>query len=140
MSKKQEIIELYYENDMKIIDIANTVQVSRAYIYKIIKNDIRYKNKKDRQKAETQKRKKIYTNNKMKKIRQEKRQQYAFMKQQHLQDIQELSSSRNAISNRVFRNWNSSIYQYKDKTKAYHLKKGIIVGNDVPKKIKWTNL
>ncbi len=140
MSKKQEIIELYYENDMKIIDIANTVQVSRAYISKIIKNDIRYKNKKDRQKAETQKRKKIYTNNKMKKIRQEKRQQYAFMKQQHLQDIQELSSSRNAISNRVFRNWNSSIYQYKDKTKAYHLKKGIIVGNDVPKKIKWTNL
>ena len=140
MSKKQEIIELYYENDMKIIDIANTVQVSRAYISKIIKNDIRYKNKKDRQKAETQKRKKIYTNNKMKKIRQEKRQQYAFMKQQHLQDIQELSSSRNAISNMVFRNWNSSIYQYKDKTKAYHLKKGIIVGNDVPKKIKWTNL
>ena len=38
--------------------------------------------------------------------------------------------------NRAFKKWNSSIYQYNNKTNAYHLKKGIVTGFDVPKKIK----
>ena len=137
MNKKQEIIKLYYEDDMKIIDIANAVQVSRAYISQVIKLDSRYNDKKEMQKEATQKRKKEYTNNRMKKLREEKRQQDAFIKQQHLQATQELSYGRAIISNRAFRNWNASIYKYNSKSKSYKLRKDILVGLDVPKTIKW---
>lgn len=54
----------------------------------------------------------------------------------HIQASQELSSPRR-MNNRTFRNWNSSIYKYNTKTKSYYLKKGIVTGNDVPKKINW---
>lgn len=137
MDKKQEIIKLYYENDAKIIDIANNLKVSRAYISKIIKLDSRYAGKKQKQKEATQKRKKEYTNNRMKIIREIERQQDSFLKQQHLQATQELSSSRNVISNRAFRNWNSSIYTYNVKLKSYKLQKDIVTGSDVPNIIKW---
>lgn len=137
MDKKQEIIKLYYENDAKIIDIANSLKVSRAYISKIIKLDSRYTSKKQKQKEATQKRKKEYTNNRMKIIREIERQQDSFLKQQHLQATQELSSSRNVISNRAFRNWNSSIYTYNVKLKSYKLQKDIVTGSDVPNIIKW---
>lgn len=58
------------------------------------------------------------------------------LRQAHIQATMELSRGRKTISNRAFREWNSSIYQYNKKTNAYHLKKGIITGFDVPKKIK----
>lgn len=54
----------------------------------------------------------------------------------HDQASRELSSGR-TISNRAFRNWNSSIYQYNEKSKSYVLKKGIKVSSDVPKRIDW---
>lgn len=136
MDKKLQILKFYYEDDMKIIDIANSVKVSRAYISKVIKDDERYQVKKDRQKEETRQRKKQYTNYKMKQIREEKSKQDAFLRKQHLQASRELSGGRATISNRAFRSWNSSVYQYNKKTNAYHLKKGIITGFDVPRKIK----
>lgn len=49
----------------------------------------------------------------------------------------ELSGGRKTISNRAFRNWNSSIYKYNEKNQSYQLKSGINVGADVPKTIKW---
>lgn len=137
MNKKQEIIRLYYENDIKIVDIANDLKVSRAYISKIIKLDSRYASKKREQKEATQKRKKEYTNNKMRITREIKRQQDAYVKQQHLQATRELSSGRKVISNRAFRDWNSSIYAYNAKSKSYKLRKNIVTGADVPITIKW---
>lgn len=41
------------------------------------------------------------------------------------------------ISNKVFRDWNSSIYKYDKKTKSYKLKSDIVATSDVPKSIKW---
>ena len=71
MDKKQEILKLYYDDNLKIIDIVETIKVSRAYISKVIKTDGRYQAKKDRQKEETRERKKQYTKYKMKQIREE---------------------------------------------------------------------
>ena len=59
-----------------------------------------------------------------------------YIKKMHLQATMELSS-RKMISNRSFRNWNTSIYDYNNKTKAYQLKNDVTVTNDVPKKISW---
>ena len=55
----------------------------------------------------------------------------------HDQAVRELSGAKIHISNRAFRNWNSSIYKYNEGTKSYVLKKGITVGADVPKRIDW---
>lgn len=56
----------------------------------------------------------------------------------HNQASYEMSKGR-FINNRAFRNWNSSIYEYYEKTKEYRVKKDFKnkVSYAVPKKIKW---
>lgn len=46
---------------------------------------------------------------------------------------------KRTINNRAFRNWNSSIYEYYNKTKEYRIKKEFEHKTTyaVPKKIKW---
>lgn len=137
MNKKDEIIKLYYDNNEKIINICNNLNVSRAYITKVIKVDNRYYSKKQALKDETKSRKKEYTKIKMRQSRADKSIEEAILKQQHIQASLELSSGNKTIGNRAFKNWNSSIYRYDDKTKSYKLKSNIVAGYDVPKKIKW---
>ena len=62
---------------------------------------------------------------------------YAILKQAHEQASRELSGGKKPISNRAFRDWNPSIYKYNSKSQSYVLKKGIVVGSDVPKRINW---
>lgn len=138
MDKKEQILKLYYEEDRKLTYIADIIQVSNAYVSKVIKTDSRYKEKKLQQKENAKKRKREYTNLKMKQIREKKIQENAFIKQQHIDASKELSGGK-VISNRAFRNWNSSIYKYDEKIKAYKLKKGMVISSDVPKKINWRN-
>lgn len=101
MNNKEKILKLYYEENIKIADIVSKINVSRAYISKIIKKDARYEEKKRNQKEESKKRKKEYTKLKMKRIREEKSKLDAYMKQQHLQATMELSKGRTSISNRA---------------------------------------
>lgn len=136
MNKREQILKLYYEEDKKPTYIADIAQVSNAYISKVVKTDSRYKEKKLQQKENTKKRKREYTNLKMKQLREKKIQENAFIKQQHIDASKELSGGK-VISNRAFRNWNSSIYKYDQKIKSYKLRKGIVASSDVPKKVKW---
>lgn len=48
-------------------------------------------------------------------------------------------SQRRTINNRAFKKWNSSVYQYHNKTKEYRLKEEFKnkISYAVPKKIKW---
>lgn len=62
--------------------------------------------------------------------------EYASLKQAHIQASMELSKGK-SISNRSFRNWNASVYRYDKRSKSYILKKEIVAGADVPRKIKW---
>lgn len=59
------------------------------------------------------------------------------LKIMHDQASIELSQGKNIISNRAYRNWNSSAYRYDRKRQSYVLKKEINVGADVPRIIKW---
>ena len=102
-------------------------------------NDDRYKEEKEKRKMLSKKKHKQKTIDYIKKKRASNIDiGYEQLKQMHLQASQELSG-RKTMSNRAFRDWNSSIYKYNDKTKSYHLKKGIVTGADVPKKINWKN-
>ena len=60
------------------------------------------------------------------------------LKKMHEQASLELSGGKKTISNRAFRDWNTSAYKYNNKNKCYELKKGINTGADAPKRIKWT--
>lgn len=48
-------------------------------------------------------------------------------------------SGRKTINNYAFRNWNSSIYGFHEKTKEYRVQKELMdkISYAVPKKIKW---
>lgn len=140
MQKKEEILYLYYEKKKKSILISKEINVSSAYITKVIKNDPRYVKEKETRKKENKtnrnKKKVIWNRNKREKIRAARLD--GIMEMQHIQASIELSG-RKTINNRAFRNWNSSIYKFYDRTKEYRVKEEMKdkVSYAVPKKIKW---
>ncbi len=142
MTKKEKIIAFYYEQKLNTIAISNKLNVSKQYVSKIIKTDIRYKEEKNRRKEIN----KIEQQNRKVKYNKKRRNEKAANNQQidavleilHRQASAELSGRR-TISNRAFRNWNLSIYKFHDRTKEYRLKEEMKdkVSYAVPKKIKW---
>ncbi len=137
MCKKEEIIQKYYEEDEKIIDISNELKVSRAYISKIIQQDKRYHIKKQVLKDKTQERKREYTKMKMRQIREEKAIQNAIIKQQHIRAIAELSGGYPVISNRAFRKWNASAYKYNKSKKCFEFDRKLSRSYAIPRYIKY---
>lgn len=136
MVKKYVIIDLYYLKKYKIVDIAKELGVSKQYISKIVKEDPRYIEEKDRRKAENKEKQNQYRKKFMKNKRKKITDENYVLKNMHEQASRELSGGR-TISNRAFRDWNSSIYEYNKKKNVYELKKGIKTSSDVPKKINW---
>ena len=140
MNKKERIIVFYYEEKLNTIEIANKLKVTKQYVSKVIKTDLRYINEKTTRKLETT----IRHRNQKKEFARKKRQSSknerldASMDILHRQAGFELSKGR-TINNRAFRNWNSSIYDYHDRAKEYRVKKDFEnkVSYAVPKKIKW---
>lgn len=140
MAKKDEILHLYYEEKMKCKIISNKMNVSTAYITKVIKCDVRYLDEKNRRKKESaikQKERNIECIRKNR-IKQRNLRLDGIMEMQHIQASMELSG-RKTINNRAYRNWNSSIYEYHKRTREYRVKEGMKdkVSYAVPKKIKW---
>ena len=145
MTKKEKIIIFYYEQKLNTIAISNKLNVSKQYVSKILKTDIRYKEEKNRRKEinkiEQQNRKVKYNKKRRNKNRENNEQIDANLNLLHIQDSIELSSRR-TINNRAFRNWNPSIYKFHDRTKEYRLKEEMKdkVSYAVPKKINWKGL
>lgn len=138
MSKKDEIITLYFEKGMSAIEISKKVNVVQSYITKIIKQDSRYDAEKLKRKNKTRIRHNKVNKENMKKIRKENSIAYEILRAEHYQASCELSG-RKTINNRAFRNWNSSIYKFNNKTNEYRVKKDMLdkISYAVPKKIKW---
>lgn len=137
MKKQERIKELYFDEKYKQKDIASLLNLSSQYVSKVLLQDSRYKKEKERRKKISKQKHKQKTVDYIKNKRKSDIDVgYEQLKQMHIQASQELSSPRR-MNNRAFRDWNSSIYKYNYKTKSYNLKKGIVTGNDVPKKINW---
>ena len=138
MSNKDKIKHLYFDCKYKQIEIAKELNISTKYISKILLQDSRYIEEKQRRKnisnkKHTQKTKEyIKAKRKMRYIDME----YEYMRHQHDQATFELSGGKNNINNRAFRKWNTSAYKYNLKTKSYHLVKGLTATYDVPKIIR----
>lgn len=134
-----EILKKYFEEKMKQVDIATELNVSKYKVSRVVTKDPRYKTEKERRKESNRKKNREETKKYISKERKKKKDDIAYeqLKQAHIQATMELSGGRKTISNRAFRNWNSSIYKYNEKNQSYQLKSGINVGADVPKTIKW---
>ena len=139
MNKQEMIKELYFNKKYSQKEIANILDTSNKYVSRILIKDDRYSEEKERRKLDSKITHKQKTKNYINQKRKSKTNDsdYQVLKQMHLQASQELSGGRKTISNRAFRNWNSSAYQYDKKSKSYMLKKEINTGYDVPKRISW---
>ncbi len=135
---ENKILNMYFKEKMKQIDIATKLGVSKYKVSRVISKDPRSKDEKENRKIENKKKNIEYTKSYMKQKWVNREQDtYAVLNNMHDQAVRELSGAKNHISNRAFKNWNSSIYKYNEETKSYVLKRGITVGADVPKRIDW---
>ena len=140
MTKKEEILLFYYEKKEKPVEIAKLLDVSAAYITKIVKEDSRYAIEKENRKQialETRKKGKREWIQKKRQVIREARLD-GVMQMIHNQDCCELSA-KHTINNRAFKKWNTSIYEYYSKTKEFRVKQEMKPKTSyaVPQKIKW---
>lgn len=140
MSNKTEIIILYYEQKLNIVEISNRLSISKQYVSKIVRTDPRHATEKQNRiqenKEKQSERFKDYI--KKRRIKQKEDNSLEVLAVRHAQASAELSG-RKFINNRAFRNWNPSIYQFHARTKEYRLKEDFKdrTSYAVPKKIKW---
>ena len=136
-NKKDMIIELFFEQHLKVTEISKKIGTSSAYITKIIKADPRYIEEKKNRKEISKGNRKIAQNSFMKNKREQKRidDQYLIVKAQHNQDVMELSK-RGHMNNQTFRKWNSSAYNYNPSKHRYEFNEQFGRAADVPKYVK----
>lgn len=139
MNIKEQILNLYFIEHKKQKEIAEKLNISKYTVSRIVTKDDRYINEKEERKEQSK------INNKNKTIeyiyskREQKRiNEYDSIRKMHIRAVMELSEKNKPMNNKVYRDWNPSIYKYNEKSKSYVLKKGINVGADVPKRIKWS--
>jgi hypothetical protein len=134
---KENIINLFYIEHLKVKEIADKINKTSAYVTKIVKQDARYIKEKEFRKAISKDNRKIAQNNfiKAKREKQKIEDNYAFVQSQHLQATMELSKSKH-LTNESYRKWNSSAYHYNPSKRRYEFDESIGRSIDVPKYIK----
>ena len=132
VSNKEQIIELFYIEHLKPVDIALKLDISNAYITKVIKKDSRYNDEKEQRKQLNESKHKERTIEYIKLKQQSNRDSYEALKSQLKKDAKELSYYFD-ISDRSFRKANSSAYHYNSKKKRFEIDRKLTVGFDVPK-------
>ena len=119
-------------------DIANKVNIAESTVCRIIKKDQRYMEEKENRKRLNKIKRNKDIQRRVEGNRKNNSSDIQILKKMHEQASLELSGGNKPISNRAFRDWNTSAYKYNYKNKCYELKKGINAGADAPKRIKWT--
>lgn len=132
MSNKEKIIDLFYNEHLKLVDIALELNVSNAYVSKVIKKDFRYHEEKSQRKQQNELKHKERTIEYMKLKKKSNKDSYEALKAQLKQDAEELSYYFD-ISDRSFRKFNSSAYKYNTKKKRFEIDRKLTVSIDVPK-------
>ena len=138
MNIKEQVLNLYFVEHKKQKEIAEELNISKYTVSRIVTKDDRYITEKEQRKKQST------INNKKKTIEyiyskrnQKKVDEYDSVRKMHIQASLELSERNKPMNNKAYRDWNPSIYKYNEKSKCYVLRKGINVGADVPKRIKW---
>lgn len=134
---KENIINLFYIEHLKVKEIAQKENISSAYVTKVIKEDERYLKEKEYKKNRAKDKRKVAQNNFIKNKRYNRRieDNYSFIQAQHEQATRELSKSKH-LSNESYRKWNYSAYKYNPSKRRYEFDSNLGRSADVPKYIK----
>lgn len=138
-SRKETILDMYFLEHLKPVDIAKELNVSKSAITQVLQKDDRYSTEKERRKAENYRKHIKDTEDRNTRVRKEKQFKNSVddlvIKNMHKQAGIELSAPRK-LNNMAYRNWNKSAYVYNEKRKGYKFRKELGRAYDVPKFIK----
>ena len=136
-NSKELIIKYFFNEHLKVKEIAEMIHTSSSYITKIIKQDKRYVGEKEYRANKSKEKRKLEQNKFIKHKREQKRidDNFAFVEEQHRQASLELSKSKH-LSNESYRKWNSSAYKYNPSKHRYEFDEKLGRSADVPKYIK----
>lgn len=136
MSKKEEILQMYFEEHKKQEIIAETIGVSQSYISQVVKKDTRYTKEKEIRHNKSMQKKAEYNREYYKNYERPKKDDNSYEQLKALlnKDNAELSFHNNTISDYDFAKWNLSAY-HRNKKGNLIIDRKLNVTNDVPKKI-----
>lgn len=135
--KKERILDLFFNEHLKQVEIAKIVDVKKQYVSKIVKADSRYEKAKQNKIEENAIKRKEYLKDYYKTYKRPKQEDnsYEILKAQQNQDSLELSYYNSGyINDYAFAKWNISAY-HRNKKGNLVLNKGLNVGFDVPRTI-----
>ena len=131
---KDKIIELFFTEHLRPVDISKKLKVGMPYITKIIQKDSRYIEEKETRKLSNKEKNKIqkrmYAQNK----RQKEKQEYQKLLVQINRDNEYLST-KNKENDLQFAKWNRSAYEYDKDSSDLVLKNDINTGFNVAKRV-----
>ena len=131
---KDKIIELFFTEHLRPVDISKKLKVGMPYITKIIQKDSRYIEEKEARKLESKEKNKIqkrmYAQNK----RQKEKQEYQKLLVQINRDNEYLSTKKKE-NDLQFANWNRSAYEYDKDSSDLVLKNNLNTGFNVAKRV-----
>ena len=134
---KEKILDLFFNEHLKQIDIAKILDVSKQYVSKILKADSRYAEAKQNKIKENAIIRKEYLKEYNQAYQRPKKEDnsYEQMKAQQNQDSLELSYYNSGyINDYAFAKWNLSAY-HRNKKGNLVLNKDLKVGFDVPRTV-----
>ena len=134
--RKERILDLFFNEHLKQVEIAKIVGVKKQYVSKIVKADSRYVEAKQNKIEENAIKRKEYLKDYYKTYKRPKQEDnsYEQLKARQLQDSLEHSYSSGNINDYAFAKWNISAYHRNSKGNLV-LNRGLNVGFDVPKTI-----
>ena len=138
-SNKETILDMYFIEHLKPVDIAKELNVSKSAVTQVLRKDDRYSEEKERRKAENYRKHIKDTEERNTRVRKEKQFKNSVddlvLKNMHKQAGVELSAPKK-MSNMAYRNWNKSAYVYNERRKGFEFRKELGRSKDVPKFIK----
>lgn len=133
--KKEKILDLFFNEHLKQVDIAEMLDISKQYVSKVVKADSKYEKTKENKLKQNAIKRKEYLKEYFKTYQRSKCEDnsYENLKAQLNQDSFELSYFSD-ISDYAFAKWNISAY-HRNKKGNLVLNKDLKVGFNVPKTI-----
>ena len=130
---------MYFIENLRPVDIAKKLDISKSAVTQVLKKDKRYVQIKQERKSKNQKKHIEATKEHIKtkrKIAQFKNNaDDLILRNMHNQASAELSQPRK-MTNMAFRNWNKSAYSYNEKKRRFEFREELGRAADVPKYIK----
>ncbi len=138
-NRKEIILNMYFVENLRPVDIAKKLDISKSAVTQVLKKDKRYVQIKQKRKSKNQKKHIEATKEHIKtkrKIAQFKNNaDDLILRNMHNQASAELSQPRK-MTNMAFRNWNKSAYSYNEKKRRFEFREELGRAADVPKYIK----